>query len=201
MDKKIKLDESIVKYIFPGTSPEVALGEDGYIIYDFKKLYPDKLGIFVPIEVEKSNYSSAFPKSFEDYFIDAGTEMRYLSRFLEADIKFILGDVHLEYIPGSVLKRDIANNYTIFRFDKLMGGAPRTDLLCRVRKGFLSFGENLDILNSNFYFLEDAANENGKVYRYFIIPINQLLMSDEDRNILISAVFSYARAFKENIAP
>ena len=59
--RKIPLNREIVKYIFPGTSPEIAESQGGCIVYDFKKLYPSDLGIFIPDEVDGSNYNAIFP--------------------------------------------------------------------------------------------------------------------------------------------
>ena len=194
MREKVTLKEEVVKYIFPGTKPEIALGEDGYIVYDFKKLYPEKLGIFIPIEIEKSDYSNIFPKSFEDYFLNVRTEVNYLSRLLETEIKTIFCDIDFEYIPGRVLNRD-ENNYTIFRFDELMGITPRTDLLCRIEDGLLSTNDKMDIVNINPYFVSEAVGISGIEYFYFIIPIDKLLYNPTNTcRGIIASVFSYARA-------
>ena len=198
MREKVALKEEIVKFIFPGAKPEIALGEDGYIVYDFKRLYPEKLGIFVPIEIEKSGYSNVFPRSFEDYFLNVHTEVGYLSRLLETEIKTILWNIDFEYIPGRMLNRD-ENNYTIFRFDELMGITPRTDLLCRIEKARLSAADEMDIIGVDPYFIAEAVGISGIEYFYFIIPIDKLLFNPTNTcRGIIASVFSYARANRKN---
>ncbi len=173
---KITLDENIVKYIFPGTKPSIALGEDGYIVYNFQSLYPKKLAIFVPIEIERSHYSDVFPKSFEGYFKNLDEELARLSRLLETNLIWNLKDIGVEFIAGRVLRRQ-DNNYTVFRFDELVGTSYKTELLCRARLDNFTIDNEMAVLNTNPYFEDSAASIDGRKYLYWIMPIDQLFFS------------------------
>ncbi|MDO4889437.1 MAG: hypothetical protein Q4A25_01955 [Candidatus Saccharibacteria bacterium] len=185
----VALKEELVKYIFPGTRPEVALGEDGYIVHDFKAYYPEKLGIFIPIEVEHSNISNVFPKSFEDYFRHADSEIAHLARLMEMNLENKLKGLGVEYIPGKVLERQ-ENIYTIFRFDGLIEPSVKTDALCRVKFRKLSFGDRNRITNLNPRFHAMATSLDGREYLYWIMPISEFL-TDVNKTVTES-VFAMA---------
>ena len=125
------LDEEIVKYIFEGVHPKIAIGEDGYIVYDFDATYPANLAVFVPIEVQPSNYSNFFPKSFEDYFRDLDLEISRLSLLIEQGNIFNRFP-KTEYIMGQFLNMS-TSEYTVFRFDELLETREKTMLLCRTK--------------------------------------------------------------------
>lgn len=194
---KIALTEEIVKYIFPGSEPTIAPGEDGYIIYDFKMMYPAKLGIFIPIEVDRSNYSSVFPKPFEAYFLDLDKQAEYLSRFLEVDIKPTLPNIGVQFVPGKVLQRN-ENNYTIFRFDELIAPIQKTDLLCRVKYNNLSGDNSLKLLNIDPKFKAGAYTVTGIQYQYWICPNRYLFCID---NEFLAAVFTLADSYRVRKGP
>ncbi|MBR3365621.1 hypothetical protein IKG48_00635 [Candidatus Saccharibacteria bacterium] len=187
---KLALDENIVKYIFPGTNPDVALGEDGYVIYDFQALYPKKLAIFVPIEIERSHYSDVFPKSFEAYFKDLDSEIARLSRLLEANLEWCLKGRGIEFIAGRVLKRQ-DNNYTVFRFDELVDTCCKTELLCRTETKNITVNDEMAVLNTDPYFEDKATSIDGREYLYWIMPIGQLFFNT---NSLIATILSMAES-------
>lgn len=168
--KKLALKKELVKFIFPGTSPSIALGEDGYIIYDFKSLYPEKLAIFIPIEIEGSRYSDVFPKSFEAYFRDADSEIAHMERYYETSFGNNFKGLGVEYIPGKVLKRQ-DSNYTVFRFDELVDPRRKTEVLCRVKRKRLSVDNEITVLNSNPYFNCAATSLSGDEYLYWIMSL------------------------------
>lgn len=190
-NKKITLNNEVVKYLFSGVDCEVAPGEDGYIVYGFSSLLPSKLGLFIPIEIDRSGYSAVFPKSFEAYFSNLDEEFSYLSRLLEVDLKNDFLGYGLEYIPGMMLKRD-SETYTIFRFDELMNPEEKTDMLCRIRSDSLELFSRL--LGSKPYFLAETATLDGKIYFYFILPLSKFFRLD-DRTI--AAVFSFLRSTRK----
>lgn len=173
MGRKMALDEAIVKYIFPGVHPTVALGEDGYIVYDFDSFYPEKLAIFVPIEVERSNYSNVFPKSFEDYFKNLDLEISRLSLLLE------MGDIFrrfppTEFIAGQVLRRE-DSQYTVFRFDELAASKEKTELLCRSQASRILPSELGEIYKLSKGFLPEMVYLPGeKEYLYWFLPVKKL---------------------------
>lgn len=196
---KMALSEDIVKYIFSGTEPSCALGEDGYIVYDFKRLYPAKLGIFIPSEVDHSNYNAIFPKSFESYFKNIDKEVAYISRLLEISITPNLPGLDIECISGSVLRRK-DNNYTIFRFDSLVEPSRRTELLCRVNANRLTACDKVHILNTNPLFTAEAGDLGGTDYLYWIMSISKLFWEGSE---ILAAIFAYAQSLREkkNIGP
>lgn len=191
MDKQITLSETVVKYLFSGVDCEVAIGEDGYVVYGFEALYPSKLGVFVPSEVDRSNYCLLFPKSFEAYFTDLDDDLSYLSRLLEADIRSNFFGHGIEYIPGMVLKRD-HENYTIFRFDKLMDSSLKTDLLCRADVSTLDAIPK--IARTKPYFLAEATTLDRRTYLYFVLPIDELFMIDGK---VIAATFDFLQSLRK----
>lgn len=172
MRQKMILDKEIVKYIFTGVHSEVALGEDGYIVYDFKTTYPSKLAVFVPIEVEPSNYSNFFPKSFEDYFRDLDLEISRLSLLIEKGNIFNRFPA-TEFVAGQVLRRE-NSNYTVFRFDESIEPKHRTDLLCRSEVKNLSLTEIKQIYCISNDLKSVAKTINGIEYLYWILPIKSL---------------------------
>ena len=169
--EKMALKERLVKYIFPGSGPTIAIGEDGYIIYDFKYLYPSKLAIFIPIEVEHSNFNNKLPKSFDAYFRNADAEIARLSRLTEKDLGNQFKGLGVEYIPGKVLQRQ-DNRYTVFRFDWLVDSGSKTDALCRAKFRGLSIGDRKRITGKP-YFNAMASSLDGREYLYWIMPINE----------------------------
>lgn len=195
--KKITLDREIVKYIFPTTDPAVAVGEDGYIVYNFIRLYPNRLGIFIPSEVNMSNYSSAFPKPFESYFTDIYEETEYLSRLLEVKIEPNFGNIGVECISGKVLERD-ENNYTIFRFDELIDPRAKTDLLCRVELKNLTTDDKIEILSAEPKFREEAISVDGAQYLYWIMPISRLFRINDE---VLAAIFAFATSLRLTNGP
>ena len=164
MKKKITLNKEVVKYIFPGVHPEVAPGEDGYVIYNFDVLYPKKLAIFVPTEVEGTNYSNVFPKSFEDYFRDLDLEISRLSLLFEMGNIFNRF-VKTEFIAGQIIKHE-DGAYTIFRFDELVDLEQKLTLLCRTREEDATADLNTDV--------EYATRWDGKRYLYWFLPVEGL---------------------------
>lgn len=186
--EKITLSETVVKYLFSGVDCEVAVGEDGYVVYGFKALYPSRLGVFVPIEVDRSNYCLMFPKSFDAYFMKLDDEFAYLSRLLEVDVKSDFLGYGIEYLPGSILKRD-DDEYAIFRFDKLLDSSLKTDLLCRIQSDNLEVFSKLIALKPSF--LTEATDLTGKNYFYFILPIHSFFDISDG---IIAAVFSFLQS-------
>ncbi|MBQ3280368.1 hypothetical protein IJG92_01800 [Candidatus Saccharibacteria bacterium] len=195
--KKITLDREIVKYIFPATEPAILQGEDGYIVYNFIRLYPNKLAVFVPMEVTQSNYSSAFPKSFESYFADIYEETEYLSRLLEVKLVPNIRNIGVECVSGKVLRRD-ENNYTVFRFDELLDPRDKTDLLCRVKIGSLTTDDRIDILSTNPEFREDAMAADGIQYMYWTMPLSRLFRVDDE---VLAAIFAFANSVRFRNGP
>jgi len=186
MREKMILDETIVKYIFTGTHPTVALGEDGYIVYDFDTTYPSKLAVFIPIEVEPSNYSNVFPKSFEDYFKDLDLEISRLSLLVERGNIFDRFPV-AEFVAGQILKRD-DGKYTVFRFDELVEPEQRTELLCRTKiKGISASGLNkIYAVSEESFTPERAQMIDTTEYIYWFLPLRKLFCQyDETLESLI----------------
>ena len=168
--KKMALKEELVKFIFPGTSPTIALGEDGYIIHSFKSLYPEKLAIFIPSEVEGSNYNNVFPKSFEAYFRDADSEISHISRTYETDFGNKFKGLGVEYIPGRVLRRD-ENNFVVFRFDELVDPRRKTEVLCRAKHKMITTNEYIEILGTNPNLCSETTSLSGTKYLYWIMSL------------------------------
>ena len=193
--EKIALNEEIVKYIFPGTEPAIAMGEDGCVVYDFKKSYPDKLGIFIPNEVDRSNYSNVFPRPFEGYFLNMDEEVSYISRFLEVvdGISPLVRYTDAEFIPGKVLKGE-KDHYTVFRFDELVDPGEKTDLLCRLSLNYLGAENEISILDANPCFTGDVTGLNGTRYYYWIMPFSQLFSPTDE---FYAALFAYTDAFRQ----
>lgn len=188
MRQKMILDREVVKYIFAGIHSEIAFGEDGYIVYDFDAIYPSKLAIFVPIEVEPSNYSSFFPKSFEDYFRDLDLEISRVSLLLEEGNIFNRFPP-AEFVAGQILRRG-DSNYTVFRFDKSLKAVDRTDLLCRSKIDSISSTELAQIYAiSNDMKPYIAQTIGGASYLYWILSARQLFKHrDEISDIWIPVV-------------
>lgn len=191
--KKLALTKDIVKYIFSGTNPEVAVGEDGYIVYGFHSIYPAELGIFVPIEIDRSNYSNVFPRTFESYFRDLDADIACLSRLLEVRVFSRLSNLGIEYVSGAVLKRD-DGNYTIFRIDELIGSNLKTDLLCRVDTKRLGELDLEAIASINPYFLPRVSKQDSNNYLYFITQIGELF---DDNEGLLAAVFIFSQSMSK----
>lgn len=189
--KKLALTEEIVKYIFSGTEASIAIGEDGYIVYGFKMLYPSELGVFVPIEIDRSNYSDVFPKNFESYFRELDKDFDYLSRLLEVKMDNPFRGCGIEYVSGAMLKRD-EGNYTIFRFDELIDSNFKIDLLCRAKIDSITESQRRLIMNSEPFYVSFAPNYDGTKYLYFIIPINRIF---GDSDGLTAAVFAFSQSF------
>lgn len=189
--RKIPLNEEIVMYVFPGMNVEVEDCENGAVVKGFKRLFPEKLGIFIPGEVERSNYSSYFPKPFESYFSDFYEKTKYLSRLLEIEVKSNVPDVGVEFISGKVLTRD-DKNYTIFQFNGLPDSKKKTDILCRAKCCYIDNDDKLEILNLNPKFLAEACDYDNTWYLYWISPIGSLFgLNDE----LLAAIFNLAGSF------
>lgn len=192
--KKIALREEVARYIFPGTEPAIAMGEDGYVVYDFKRIYPDKLAIFIPQEVDRSNYNGVFPKSFEDYFLSVEDEIGHFLRFYELtdELKPMVGSIGAEFIPGKVLDK-VKGKYTIFRFDELIGPEEKTDLLCRVQLSRLGAESELEIYNTNPCYTGNVTGSNDVRYYYWIMPISQLFKNLDE---FFALKFAYANSFR-----
>ena len=191
---KMALTKDIVKQIFPGTNPRIAEGEDGSVIYDFGAIYPKHLGIFIPSEVDRSNFSSVFPRTFESYFKDIDDETAYLSRLLEVKIEPILKGLGTECIAGQVV-RGSDSEYTVFRFDELIDARGKMDLLCRVETEKLRIDDKIGILNTNPCFKEEVSELLGREMTYWIMPISSLFRIDDQ---IIAAIFAYAQALRRN---
>lgn len=189
MEKSMTLKEELVKYIFGPTHPTVALGEDGYIVYDFKAIYPEKLAVFVPIEIERSGYSNVFPKSFEAYFRKADLEIAHLARLMEIRLENRFKGMGVEYIPGRMLKRQ-DNNYTVFRFDELVDSRHKTEALCRAKFRDLTIGNRAIVNNINSYFKATATNLDGKEYLYWLMPLSEFFL--DSNKVLTESVFAMA---------
>lgn len=182
MKRKMVLDQKIVKYIFTGVKSSVALGEDGYIVYGFDAMYPANLAIFVPIEVERSNYSNVFPKSFEDYFKDLDLELSRLSLIIERGNVFNRF-AKTEFIAGQVLER-VNTNFTIFRFDELIDPSERKTLLCRTAERDMSTKSHETILSisDSGYPCEWARSVDGVNYLYWYLSVYRLF-NQKDREL------------------
>lgn len=173
------LDTEIVKYIFPGAHPTVALGEDGYIVYDFDKVYPARLAVFVPIEVVPSNYSNVFPKSFEDYFRDLDLEISRLSLLIECGNMFNRFP-KTEFVTGQFLRRE-DGYYIVFRFDELLESEEKTELLCRTKTKNLSIADISEIYAVSGSLVPDKARMvDGTGYLYWSLPIVRLFRYQEN---------------------
>ena len=189
--QKLKLNEEIVKYIFPGLHPKITSREDGWIAYDFDHEIPRKLGIMVPIEVESSNYNRVFPVSFNGYFKKLGDITARFSRLLETPINLSIPDAEVEAIAGGLFV--YKSKYTVFRFDEFLDTADKKYLLCRARAKQLSVNETVDILNAQPVFLEETVGLDGAEYIYFLIPTVSIF--SEPMRILLAA-FAYAEKLK-----
>ena len=193
--EKIALSEEIVKYIFPTTDPKIIQGEDGWIACDFRRQYPNQLAIFLPNEVAKSNYSSAFPKTFEEYFTNVIEEAAFLSRLLEVEIRPNLRkDLGIEYVPGVVL-RNINTEYIVFRFDELLDPREKTEVLCRVKLKDMVVNDRMDIINSNPVpsSMREAIGLNDEQFYYWIMPISGLFRIDRS---VVAAFFAYVSSLR-----
>lgn len=170
---KMRLNEGIVRYIFgPGTNPEIAVGEDGSVVYDFKTTYPSKVAMFVPIEVERSNYSNYFPKSFEDYFKDLDLEISRLSLLMERGNIFNRFP-KTDFVPGQVLKTD--GEYVVFRFDEMLEATEKTELLCRTPVSALSLSDLEKCYHvMDVDYMEYVDTLYGTRYLYWFLPVRRL---------------------------
>lgn len=196
--QKITLSREIVKYIFPAAEPAIATGEDGYIAYNFIRQYPNKLGVFIPSQVDKSNYSAFFPRPFESYFSDMYEEAEYLSRLLEVKIEPDLREgLGVECVSGKMLKR-CESTYAIFRFDDLLSSREKTDLLCRVALKNLMIDDKIDILSTNPDFRENAIGLDGTQYLYWVMPISRLFRIDDE---VLAAIFAFANSLRFKNGP
>lgn len=167
------LDEEIVKYIFVGVHPKIAVGEDGYIVYDFDTTYPANLAIFVPIEVQPSNYSNFFPRSFEDYFRDLDLEISRLSLLIEQGNIFNCFP-KTEYIAGQFLKM-ATSKYTVFRFDESLEIEEKTMLLCRTKVKDTSLAKTTQIFTTAEGFSPGRSRTvDGIEYIYWGLPFRRL---------------------------
>lgn len=196
--KKITLREEIVKYIFPTAYPSISQREDGFIVYNFLKLYPHHLGIFIPNEVDQSNYCSYFPKPFESFFINVQDEAAYLSRFLEANIEPTLKNSELECVSGVLLPYEKEERCFIFRFDECVSPVKKIDVLCRIKLSSLSAQEKLDILAFNPVFRGEAISLTGDQYVYWIMPVTQLFKINIE---ILAAIIAFANSFRTRNGP
>lgn len=176
---KMRLNEGVVKYVFGAmTEPKIAEGEDGYVIYDFKVTYPSKLAVFMPLEVERSNYSSYFPKSFEDYFKDLDLEISRLSLLVERGNIFNRF-AQTEFVPGQVVKAD--GEYVVFRFDEMLLPTEKTELLCRTPVVNLSLSDiekNYHLMDVDY--MEYVDTLFGTRYLYWFLPVRRLFIHPEE---------------------
>lgn len=195
--KKITLTEDIVKYIFPGLEPAIKKTEDGYVAYNFMKQYPDKLGIFMPNEVDQSNYSAAFPKPFESYFINMHEEAEYLSRLLEVNVEPSLHNINMECVRGKASKSS-EGDYTVFRFDELIDPVKKTDLLCRVSRADLAIEDKVEILSINPDYRAEILALDGSSYIYWIMPISRLFKITDE---VLAAIFAFANSLRFTNGP
>lgn len=197
-NNKMVLSREIVKYIFPATEPTVREDEGGYVVYNFIRIYPNKLGIFIPDKVDRSNYSSFFPKSFGSYFTDMYEESEYLSRLLEVPIEPNLDDIGVECVSGKILRKD-EDGRTIFRFDDLLDPRSKTDLLCRVNINELTIDDKIDILSTNPEFRDSATAADGvSQYFYWIMPLSRLFRLNDE---VLAAIFAFANTLRDNKGP
>ena len=194
---KLAMREEIVKYIFPASNPTILEAQGGYIIYDFRKLYPAKLGVFVPNEVGRSNYSSFFPKSFESYFSNMHEQAAYLSRFLEVKIEPTMKNQTVECLPGCVLPWD-KPEHTLFRFDESVDPRRKTEVLCRARIRNLTEQEKLDILAYNPIFRGDSIAITGEQYVYWIMAVTQLFKIDIE---VLATIIAFANSLRITDGP
>ena len=191
---KIPLTREIAKYIFPGTDPDIAEGEDGDILYNFKRLYPERLGIFIPSEVERSNFNTVFPRDFESYFVNVYDEVAFMSRMLEIPIKPNLPDIGIECVPGNAIKHS-GSVFTVFRFDSLLRQDQRTYLLCRAPLNRIRIDDRIAILNTNPIMSQEAQDIAGANYYYWIMKIDSLFFSSTE---IIAAMFAFSHLLREN---
>lgn len=177
--RKMKLSESVVKYIFGiGAEPEVAVGEDGYVVYGFKGVYPAKLAVFLPIEIAGSNYSNFFPKSFDDYFRDLDLEISRLSLLLERGNVFHRF-AKTEFVPGQVIRTE--GEYTLFRFDEGLDMFEKDELLCRTPiNGLMSSDLDRYYRMIDVDFLEYVEMLSGIEYLYWFLPVRRLFVHARD---------------------
>lgn len=195
--QRMLLDEEIVKYIFTGVNVETAACEGGCIVNGFKRLYPAKLGIFIPHKVDRSNYSSYFPKSFEEYFWDIHREANFISRFWEGRIEPNVPNVGVECISGKILARN-ETGYTLFRFDELLDPKEKTDVLCRVNLDGLTTNDKLEILNLNPNFFEEVWDFDDTCYQYWISPITHLFRINDE---FLAAIFAFSNSLRMKNGP
>ena len=190
----MKLNEEIVKYIFNGVESEVAPGEDGYIVYGFASVYPYQLGIFVPIDVDKSNYSDVYPKGFESYFSNLDSDLSYLSRLLEIQIDNPFSSLPIEYVSGRTVKHD-NSEYTVFRFDELLNPDQKTEILCRVKRANINtMKEQAKIIACKPSFMAEACDQSGEKYLYFITSLESIFINTR---ALVAAAFSFGLSMKK----
>ena len=195
--QKMLLNEEIVKYIFPGMNVETAPCEGGCIVNGFKRLYPAKLEIFIPHKVDRSNYSSYFPKSFEEYFWDIHQEANFISRFWEGRIEPNVPNVGVECIPGRILERN-ETGYTVFRFDELLDPREKTDVLCRVNLNTITTDDKLEILNLDPNFFEEVWDFDDTCYQYWISPITRLFRINDE---FLAAIFAFSNSLRMKNGP
>lgn len=179
MSRKMELNDEVVKYIFGySTRPDVLVGEDGYIVYNFKTTFPSKLAVFVPLEVEGSNYSNFFPKSFEEYFKDLDLEISRLSLLLEQGNVFRRFP-KTEFVLGKVTKT--SGDYVVFQFDSMLDVAEKTELLCRTPVDVLSLSWFDECTNvSDVKFAEYVDMIYGERFLYWFLPVRQLFVKQEE---------------------
>ena len=190
----MKLNEEIVKYIFNGVESEVAPGEDGYIVYGFASVYPYQLGIFVPIDVDKSNYSDVYPKGFESYFSYLDSDLSYLSRLLEMQIDNPFANLPIQYVSGKTVKHE-NSDYTVFRFDELLNPDQKTEILCRISRADIgTTKEQAKIIACEPSFIAEACDRSGERYLYFITSLDSLF---QNTRTLLAAAFSFAISTKK----
>lgn len=186
---KMALSRELVKQIFPGTEPKIAVGEDGSVVYDFKQVYPANLGIFIPAEVDRSNFNAVLPKAFESYFRNFDQDLAFLSRLLETEIASRFQGYKIEYVSGQMVKT--VGRYTAFRFDELIDAQERVNLLCRTALENLPDREWDDLMYEHILYNEVVIDLAETEMAYFIINITDAFELDAS---FIAAVFNSALA-------
>ncbi|MDO5480686.1 MAG: hypothetical protein Q4F58_03405 [Candidatus Saccharibacteria bacterium] len=194
--QRMLLNEDIVKYIFSGMNVEIAPCDGGCIVGGFKRFYPANLGIFIPYKVNRSNYSSYFPESFEEYFWNIHQEAEYISRYWEGKFTPNLPDIWAECISGKIITQD--NNSVVFRFDELLDPREKTDALCRVKLGDLSDEDKISILDLDPTYTGEAWDLDDSPYQYFITPITHLFRVNDE---LLAAIIAFTNSVRMKNGP
>lgn len=200
MERTILLNDETVRQVFPGTHPELALGEEGYIAYDFNRSYPGDLAFFCPLEFPRSQYNHAAPRSLEDAFCFLDDEVARLSRQHEIDLRTRFEGLGVQFIVGRVVKRPgFDARHTVFRFDGLDGPRQCLDVLCRVYEGALEHGLkkqgksrrawDMELFSANVRYHGTVGGSPS--IHYWIQPVSDLF---RDTSQLVAAVFMMSLA-------